>query len=108
MPQAEATCVIQKLLRWILRADAASRGNLARPPFCDEDGSDIFPGTPWWLTDVSRRANEEQKVNAAGVEEGAPSEMEEGQPAEVSDEDPLTSEDDGPTRHHPIIGWIHF
>ena len=50
---------------------------------------------------------EEQKANAADVEDGPPSEVEEGQPAEVSDEDPLSDADE-PSRHHPIIGWTHF
>ena len=60
----------------------------------------IFPEGPWWLTDVSRRA-EEQKSNAhADVEDGPPSEMEEGLAAEVSDEDPLSEQEYEPPRHN--------
>ena len=107
MPQVEATLVIQQLLKWISRVDAASRANESRPPFADEDGGDIYPEGPWWLTNVARRTEEEQKANAADVEDAAPSEVEEGQPAEVSDEDPLSDADE-PSRHHPILGWTHF
>ena len=97
--------MIQKLLKWITRVDEASRSNAPRPPFADEEGRPIFPDGPWWLTDVSRRAEEEQKTNAQDVEDGPPSEMEEGQPAEVSDEDPLTDAEYEPPRHIPIIAW---
>ena len=61
----------------------------------------ISPEGPWWLTDLSRRAEEEQKSNAhADVEEGPPSEMEEGQPTEGNDEDPLTDAEYEPLRHN--------
>ena len=105
MPQPNASTVIRKLLGWIARVDAASRANAVRPSFADEDGGDIFPeGLPWWLTDVSRRAQDEK---AQADEDGPPSEDEE-QPAEadVSDEDPLS--DDEPPRHPHIIGWHRF
>ena len=107
-PQVEATAVIQKLLKWISRVDAASRASLVRPPFCDEDGGGIFPEGPWWLTDISRRAEEEQKSSVtADVEDGPPSEMEEEgeEPAEVSDEDPLSEAESEPARHTPIPAW---
>ena len=107
MPQPNASSVIRKLLGWITRVDAASRTNAARPSFADEDSGDIFPeGEPWWLTDVSRRA-EDEKAQVAD-EDGPPSEDEE-QPAEaeVSDEDPLSDADE-PLRHRPIIGWHRF
>ena len=108
MPQPNASTVIRKLLGWIARVDAASRANAVRPSFADEDGGDIFPeGEPWWLTDVSRRAEDEKAAQNAD-EDGPPSEDEE-QPAEaeVSDEDPLSDADE-PLRHRPIIGWHRF
>ena len=106
MPQPNASSVIRKLLGWIARVDAASRANAVRPSFADEDGGDIFPeGEPWWLTDVSRRAENE---NAQVADEDGPPSEDEGQPAEVevSDEDPLS--DDEPPRHPHIIGWHRF
>ena len=108
MPQPNASSVIRKLLGWIARVDAASRANAVRPSFADEDGGDIFPeGEPWWLTDVSRRAEDEKAAQVAD-EDGPPSD-DEGQPAEVevSDEDPLSDADE-PLRHRPIIGWHRF
>ena len=106
MPQPNASSVIRKLLGWITRVDAASRTNAARPGFADEDGGDIFPEGPWWLTDVSRRTEEEK---AQVADEGGPPSEDEGQPAEgeVSGEDPLSDADE-PLRHRPIIGWHRF
>ena len=53
------------------------------------------------MTDVSRRAEEEQKSNAhADVEDGPPSEMEKGQLTEGNDEDPLTDAEYEPLRHN--------
>ena len=92
--------MIKKLLEWISRVDEASRSNAARPPFADQDGGAIFPEGPWWLTDVSRRVEEEQKNAQADVEDGPPSEMEEGQPTEGNDEDPLTDAEYEPLRHN--------
>ena len=55
------------------------------------------------MTDLSRRAEEEQKSNAhADVEEGPPSEMEEGQPTQGNDEDPLTDAEYELLRHNLI------
>ena len=103
MPQPNASSVIRKLLGWITRVDEASRTNAARPSFADEDRGDIFPeGEPWWLTDVSRRAEDEK--GQAADEDGPPSEDEEQPAAEVSDEDPLSDADE-PLRHSLIIGW---
>ena len=104
-PQVEASEVIKKLLKWISRVDEASRSNAARPPFADQDGGAIFPEGPWWLTDVSRRVEEEQKNAQADVEDGPPSELEEGLAAEVSDEDPLSEQEYEPPRHNPTIAW---
>ena len=98
--------MIKKLLKWISRVDEASRSNAPRPPFMDENGDPIFPEGPWWLTDVSRRAEEDQKNAQADVEDGPPSEMEEGQAAEVSDDDPLSEmETYEPPRHNPTVAW---
>ena len=107
MPQPDASSVIQKLLAWISRVDAASRANAARPSFADEVGGDIFPEGPWWLTDVSRRA-EDEKAQVAD-EDGPPSD-DDGQPAEVevSDEDPLSEEDEPPRRYDPRLGWHSY
>ena len=105
MPQPNASSVIRKLLGWTTRVDASSRTNAVRPGFADEDGGDILPeGEPWWLTDVSRRADDEKAV----ADEDGPPRDDLGQPAEVevSDEDPLS--DDEPLRHGPIIGWHRF
>ena len=103
-PQPEATVVIQKVLRWIERVDAASRSGTPKPPFVDEEGRDIFPEGPWWLTDVNLRhqQNKDDKTAAdVDVEDGPASENEEeeqGLPGrEESDEDPLSgAEEEAP------------
>ena len=78
-PQAAASIVIGRLLRWIERVDQASQAGLDRSPFCDEDGSYIFPpeGDPdekWYLTDLSRRKEAEELARRADEDGPAPSE----------------------------------
>ncbi|MDP6495442.1 MAG: hypothetical protein QGI09_08525, partial [Dehalococcoidia bacterium] len=63
-----------------------------RPPFATPSGLSIFPedDDPWWLTELSRRAQEEP---APGDEDGPQEEdAEEGKP-----EDALTDDEDPPS-----------
>ena len=95
--------VIQKVLGWIERVDAASRSGAPKPPFVDEEGQDIFPeGSTWWLTDVGLRQREKKEETIAAdvdVEDGPASENEreeQGLPGrEESDEDPLSEPEGG-------------
>ena len=104
-PQPEAQVVIHRLLDWMGRVDLATQTGAPRPSFRTADGHDIFPDNdePWWLTDVSRRAPEEQDP---GDEDGPPSEVEEEgwQQAEVSDDDPVSSEAEA-APYTPSLGW---
>ena len=69
-PQPAASNVMKKLLGWIDRVDAASQAeHPCRPKFATEDGSPIFPREGeddeyWWLTDISKRKLEQQRVLA--------------------------------------------
>ena len=75
-PQPDATVVIHRLLDWMDRVDVASQHGHARPPFRTIWGEDIFPPDDelWGLTDVSRRAKDEDEQPAD--EDGPPSELE--------------------------------
>ena len=78
-PQAAASIVIGRLLRWIERVDEASQTCLDRPLFCDELGGPIFPpeGDPdekWYLTDLSRRKEAEELARRADEDGPPPSE----------------------------------
>lgn len=104
-PQAAASIVIGRLLRWIGRVDGASQAGLDRPPFCDEDGSYIFPpgGDPdekWYLTGLSRRKEAEElarradedgpppgEESSAEEEEGATSKRGAGKDEELTDDE---------------------
>ena len=108
-PQPEASVVIKRLLDWIDWADQNSQAGLPKPPFETEDGEPIFPEEEeaWWLTDISRRAAPEEKVE--GDEDGPPSDLEEQQQGEVTDSE--ASEPGGTGAlpisrpHVPIVAW---
>ena len=106
-PQPDASIVINRLLNWIDRVDNASQAGSAKPAFETEGGQPIFPegDEPWWLTDVARRAPEEEQE---GDEDGPASEVEGEQAADESDDDPLSdpeacAHNTGP--HEPNIMW---
>jgi len=106
-PQPEASVVIQRVLDWIDRVDRASQTGEPKPDFETEEGDPIFPedDDPWWLTDVSRRVAQEEKVD--GDEDGLASEELEPEQREVSDSD-AGSEPEGATstrRHAPFVAW---
>ena len=74
-PQPVASEVLLRLLRFIDRVDVASQNGSPRPDFVAEDGEDIFPpaGSPnekWWLTELSRRKEEERVARDELLEEG--------------------------------------
>ena len=75
-PQPIASKVLLKLLQWIDRVDVHSQKTGAcRPEFVADDGSEIFPpeGDPdamWWLTELSRRKEEERIDKEQLLEEG--------------------------------------
>ena len=100
-PQPSAASVIHTLLDWIDRVDFASQRGLAPPPFQTQDGEDIFPDEPWWLTDVQRKDEPDgEKDPAKGDEDGPASsdaaDLEDAPPddALTEDEDPLSDADD--------------
>ena len=107
-PQPEASVVMQRLLVWIDRVDRASQSGAPKPDFETEEGEPIFPEDEedqWWLTDVSRRVAQEEKVE--GDEDGSASEELDPEQREVSDSD-TGSEPDGTTstrRHAPFVAW---
>ncbi len=64
-PQPVASRVLMRLLAWIDSVDVASQDGSPRPAFLGEDGLPIFPadGAPdarWWLTELSRRKEDER------------------------------------------------
>ena len=63
-PQPRAASVFHRLLDWIDRVDIASQTGAPKPDFETDEGEPIFPedDDPWWLTDVSRRVAQEEKV----------------------------------------------
>ena len=74
-PQPIASDVLLRLLAFIDRVDVASQSGSPRPDFVAEDGEDIFPpaGGPnekWWLTELSRRKEEERVARDELLEEG--------------------------------------
>ena len=74
-PQPIASDVLLRLLAFIDRVDVASQNGSPRPDFVAEDGEDIFPpaGGPnekWWLTELSRRKEEERVARDELLEEG--------------------------------------
>ena len=106
-PQPAASAVIKKLLDWIDRVDIASQTGAPKPLFETEEGDPIFPedDDPWWLTDVSRRVAQEEKVD--GDEDGPASEEMEPEQRECSDSD-AGSELEGASssrRHAPFVAW---
>ena len=104
-PKPGAQVVIHRLLDWMDRIDLATQTGDPRPPFKTTDGKDIFPDSdsPWWLTDLSRRAVADQEQDA-GDEDCPVSEIEEeGQQAVVSDDDPVSSEAEA-TTYTPSLG----
>ena len=106
-PQPDASIVINRLLNWIDRVDNASQAGSAKPSFEAEDGQPTFPDgdEPWWLTDVARRAPEEEQE---GDEDGPASEVEGEQAADESDDDPLSDPEAGAHNtgpHEPNIMW---
>ncbi len=86
-PQPVASRVLLRLLAWIDRVDLASQGGSPRPAFLGEDGREIFPleGDPdekWWLTELSRRKEEERLAREELLEDGPGSSEEECSDAE--------------------------
>ena len=71
-PQPLAASVIHTLLDWIDRVDFASQRGLAPPPFQTQDGEDIFPDKPWWLTDVQHKEEPEREKDPAKGDEDGP------------------------------------
>ena len=74
-PQPVASEVLLRLLDFIDRVDIASQTGSPRPDFRAGDGADIFPpaGSPnekWWLTEMSRRIEEERVARDELLEEG--------------------------------------
>ena len=121
-PQPRASIVIHKLLDWIDRVDIASQCNGGKPDFTTAGGGCIFPDDddPWWLTELSRRAREEDAKPAPGDEDGPAASDEEPGPDEdalTNDSDPVTDDDgpnDGhvesqaimPLKHMPEVAWV--
>ena len=102
-PQPDATVVIHKLLSWMDRVDIASQHGSARPLFQTPEGDAIFPdeSSLWWLTDISKRAKDE---DAKPDEDGPPSELEEEQKMEVSCSEHGGSESETAPRT-PVVAW---
>ena len=95
---------------WIDRADQISQAGLPEPPFETEQGEPIFPEEEeeaWWLTDISRRAAPEEKVE--GDEDGPPSDLEEQQQGEETGSEASVRGDTGALPisrpHVPIVAW---
>ena len=94
---------------WIDWADQNSQAGLAKPPFETEQGEPIFPEEEeaWWLTDISRRAAPEEKVE--GDEDGPPSDLEEQKQGEVTDSDASEPGESGALPisrpHVPVVAW---
>ncbi len=64
-PQPVASRVLMRLLAWIDSVDVASQDGSSRPAFLGEDGLPIFPAADspderWWLTELSRRKEDER------------------------------------------------
>ena len=106
--------MIKRLLDWIARCDAAWQSGQPKPEFETTEGEPIFPPDEeekWWLTEVERRVQAEDKVN--GDEENGPaSDLEEQRPGDVEDDDPVSSEGEVPVarraadaHHNPQPGW---
>ena len=97
--------MIHKPLSWMDRVDVASQHGNARPPFQTLEGDGIFPPEDelWWLTDVSRRAKDEEEQPAD--EDGPPSELEEDQPMEVSCSEHASSDGGETAPHTPVLAW---
>lgn len=71
---------------YIDRCDAAANAGAPKPPFCTADGAAIFPeeGVRWWMTELSRRKEQQ----AAGDEDGpAASEAEAEEECDGQDSD---------------------
>ena len=112
-PQPEACVVIKRLLDWIDWADQNSQAGLPKPPFETEQGEPIFPEEEeaWWLTDISRRAAPDEKVE--GDEDGPPSDLEEHleelHQGEVTDSDASEPGESGALPisrpHVPTVAW---
>ena len=96
-PQPLAASVIHRLLDWIDRVDFASQRGLLAPPFQTQDGEDIFPDEPWWLTDVERKEEPEgEKQPAKGDEDGPASSEEDAADLEDAPPDDALEEDEDP------------
>ncbi|MEE3276671.1 MAG: hypothetical protein VX193_02435 [Candidatus Thermoplasmatota archaeon] len=104
-PQPDATVVIHRLLAWMDRVDLATQRGMPRPPFQTPEGEHIFPPEEelWWLTDVSKRALDEEPQ--AADEDGPPSGLEEEQAQEVSCSDPGSSDGADPPPHTTVLAW---
>ena len=89
-PQPKTTAVVNRLLDWIDRVDAAARVGAPRPPFQTLGGEAIFPDQEekWWLTELQRKPDDAQPAD----EDGPPSEEEEEEEP-VAPEAPTTGED---------------
>ena len=112
-PMPDASNVIAKLLDYIDRVDMASQVGAPKPAFKTVEGGSIFPEDPedaWWLTDISRKAPEEEKDADS---DGPPSQLDENEPREVSDDDPLCSDEEGrpnqepsSSSYEPSVAWL--
>ena len=100
-PQPKAQKVMQRLLKWIDRADVASQSGAARPAFQDEFGEPIFPKDDedlWWLTELQRGKQNANKADEDGppssdegcADDGADDDGEAKETALTDDEDPLS------------------
>ena len=102
-PQPVAAEVLLRLLDFIDRVDIASQNGSPRPDFVAEHGEDIFPpaGSPnekWWLTELSRRKEEERVARDELLEDGPASSEEEYPDDELkkNPDDETDAEDDDP------------
>ena len=104
-PQPDATVVIHRLLDYMNRVEVATQQGRAQPPFKTLEGVDIFPPEDelWWLTDVSRRAKDEDEQPAD--EDGPPSEIEEEHKDEVSCSEQASSDGGDAPPHTPVLAW---
>ena len=104
-PQPDASVVIHRLLDYMNRVDVATQQGRARPPFKTLEGVDIFPPEDelWWLTDVSRRAKDEDEQPAD--EDGPPPEIEEEHKDEVSCSEQASSDGGDAPPHTPVLAW---
>ena len=108
-PQPQASALIRNLLGWIDRVDMASQCGVQRPTFSTPEGVDMFPGDPWWMTELQKRAAPEDEPEPG--DEGGPPSGDDGRYDEAAltdDEDPPSGEDGMVERleRDPEVYWM--